>query len=158
MSTFISILAIEEIGKLGRLWFDLLAWDRPQKTNKKELGPFGRDHRKKHFTAVVAGAVINARLDRILGIKSIKQLLQDVESGKLERLRQSCLYIDVVDRFVVTPEEVIDSETARFFAILAGELWAETLGRFPWDFQKMIDKVTAFEIAVGIKKSDVEPV
>lgn len=51
LCTFLSILAIEEIGKLGRLWFDLLAWDRPAESAKKDLGILGRDHRKKHSWA-----------------------------------------------------------------------------------------------------------
>jgi AbiV family abortive infection protein len=156
LSTFVSILTIEEVGKLGRLWNDLLKWDRPPKLDKGELGLLGKDHRKKHFVSVMAGAVINARLDRILGLRKIQELLRDAESGKLERLRQSCLYIDMVDGKVVMPEEVIAPDTARFFAVLAGELWAETLGHFPWDFKKMINKVTAFEIELGFKKSDVE--
>jgi hypothetical protein len=106
--------------------------------------------------AVAAGAVVNARLDRILGLKAVRKLLQDVESGKLEHLRQSCLYIDVVDGRVVKPEDVVDVSTARFFVILAGELWAETLGHFPWEFQRMIEKVTGFEIEVGIDPAVIE--
>ncbi len=149
LSTFVSILTLEEMGKLGRIWTDLLAWDRSISPNPT-LGLIGRDHRKKHFMAVMAGAVVNARLDRILGLEMVRKLLQDVESGKLEQLRQSCLYIDVLDGWVVKPEDVVDASTALFFAVLAGELWAETLGHFPWEFQRMIDKVTAFEIEVGI--------
>ncbi|MCC8959303.1 AbiV family abortive infection protein [Bradyrhizobium sp. Pear77] len=155
LSTFLSILTVEEVGKLGRLWNDLLAWDSPASSNPT-LGLLGRDHRKKHFMAVMAGAVVNARLDRILGLKEVRKLLQDVESGKLEQLRQSCLYIDVVDGKVVKPEDVVDCSTARFFVVLAGELWAETLGHFPWEFQRMIDKVTEFEIEVGIDPALIE--
>jgi AbiV family abortive infection protein len=155
LSTFISILTIEEIGKLGRLWFDLLAWDRPISSVRNDMGQLGRDHRKKHFMAVVAGAIMNSRLDRILGLQNVKRLLQDVESGKLERLRQSCLYIDMADGCVVLPESVIREPNAKFFAILAGELWAETLGNFPWDFNRMNDKVTAFEIGLGFNEADL---
>jgi AbiV family abortive infection protein len=152
LSTFVSILTIEEVGKLGRLWYDLLAWDRPLTSDKKDLGLLGRDHRKKHFMAVMAGALINARLDRILGIRNVKKLLQDVESGKLEQLRQSCLYIDMVEGKIVMPEEIIGAPDAKFFAILAGELWADTLGHFPWEFFRMIEKVTAFEVELGYKR------
>jgi len=154
--TFFSIFAIEEIGKLGRLWFDLLAWDRPQNVVRKELGQLSRDHRKKHFMGVMSGAVVNARLDRILGVRRIKQLLQDAESGQLERLRQSCLYIDMQDGRTITPADVIGEDTAKFFVVLAGELWAEVLGHFPWEFEKMNKKVTAFEIEIGIPKEVIE--
>jgi len=81
--------------------------------------------------------------------------LQDVESGKLERIRQSCLYIDFRDDSAFLPEEVIDQDTARFFVVLAGELWAEILGHFPWDFERMIRKVSEFEVAVGFDPKDV---
>jgi AbiV family abortive infection protein len=156
LATFFSILAIEEIGKLGRLWFDLLAWDRPLEAKNKGLGVLGRDHRMKHFTGVVAGAVINARLDRILGIKNIRRLLQDAESGKIEPLRQSCLYIDMVDGAVRLPEDQISEGTARFFTVLSGELWAEILGHFPWDFKRMITRVIEYELELGFRKEDVE--
>ncbi|MBR0787383.1 AbiV family abortive infection protein [Bradyrhizobium iriomotense] len=155
LSTFLSILTIEELGKLGRLWYDLLSWDKPD-NSKSTLGLLGRDHRKKHFMGVMAGAVVNTRLDRILGLKEVRKLLQDVESGKLEQLRQSCLYIDVADGRVVKPGDVVNVATARFFAILSGELWAETLGHFPWEFQRMIGKVTAFEIEIGVDPAIVE--
>jgi AbiV family abortive infection protein len=156
LSTFISILTIEEVGKLSRLWFDLLGWDRPIKTEKRKLGRLGKDHRNKHFMAVIAGALINARLDRVLGIENIKQLLHEAESGKLEKLRQACLYIDIVDGKIVTPDDIIGAGIARFFVVLAGELWAETLGHFPWEFEKMIGKVTAFETDIGFRKTDIE--
>jgi AbiV family abortive infection protein len=150
LCTFLSILAIEEIGKLGRLWYDLLAWDQPvQQSGQKDLGILGRDHRKKHFIGVISGAVINSRMDRVLGRKAIKQVLQDTESGKLEALRQSCLYIDLRDGHPVIPDDVISPDTAKFFAVLAGELWAEILGHFPWEFEAMLEKVIAFELEIG---------
>jgi AbiV family abortive infection protein len=154
LCTFISILTLEEIGKLGRLWWDLLGHDHPRSATKSSPRGLG-DHRKKQFTAVVSGAVINARLDRILGIKRIKQLLEDVESGKLEKLRQACLYVGAIDGRVVTPAEVIDRETAKFFIVLSGELCAEILGHFPWDFERMIKRVTDFEIEIGFPATRV---
>lgn len=150
LAAFLAILAIEEVGKLGRLWTDLLAWDRPREATRKDLGMLGRDHRKKHFMGVVSGALINARLDRVLGEKRIKQLLQDVDSGKIEGFRQSCLYIDMVDGRTVLPQERIVQENARFYCVLAGELWVEVLGHFPWDFKLMKQKVIEFELAAGL--------
>lgn len=156
LSTFVSILAIEEVGKLGMLWYDLLAWDRPHTSVQADMGQLGRDHRKKHFMAVMAGAVINSRLDRILGLQRVKRILQDVESGKLEDLRQSCLYINFKGGKVVMPEDLISEADAKFFAILAGELWAENLAHFPWDFHRMIQKVSDFEIELGYEQSQID--
>ena len=38
-----------------------------------------------------------------------------------------------------------------FYTILAGELWADVLGHFPWDFERMLDKVIAFENSIGVE-------
>lgn len=146
LAVFFSILAIEEIGKLGRLWRDLLAWDQLKKADRKMLS---RRHPQKHFLALVSGAVVNARLDRILGAKRLKKVLEDAESGALERLRQACLYIDVADGKPVFPDDVVTEEDARFYTVLAGELWAEILGHFPWEFEEMLTKVIAFEEEIG---------
>ena len=83
LATFTAILLLEEMGKIGLLWHELLTYDMPRST-VRELSGIGRDHRQKAFIAVVAGAVVNTRLDRILGLKVVRQVLQDAESGKLE--------------------------------------------------------------------------
>jgi AbiV family abortive infection protein len=147
ISVFFAILAIEETGKMGRLWFDLLAWDRPDPEPKSKA--LARKHPQKHFLGLVPGAVVNARLDRILGAKEIKRVLEDAESGRLERRRQSCLYVDVVDNKPVLPDDIITEEQARFLTVLAGEIWAEILGHFPWDFEAMIGEVIEYELRLG---------
>jgi AbiV family abortive infection protein len=154
MATFLAILAIEEIGKLVGIFEDLLRWDVPRPLNRPKLSPADRDHRRKHFVGVVSGALVNARLDRILGIARLKQCIDDAESGKLETLRQSCLYTDVVNGRMTTPDELVTQDTARFYCVLAGELWMETLGFFPWEFVEMRDKVSAFEENIGITNSE----
>ena len=148
LATFTAILLIEEMGKIGRLWHELLTYDTPRSTTK-ELSSVGKDHRQKGFIALVTGALVNARLDRILGIKTVRQALQDAESGKLERIRQSCLYVDYVDGTIKTPGERINQQQAQFFVVLAGEIWAETYGHFPFEFERMIERVSAFEAELG---------
>jgi AbiV family abortive infection protein len=147
LAVFFAILAIEESGKMGRLWFDLVAWDKPEAAIKPKT--LARKHPQKHFLGLVPGAVINARLDRILGAKQIKQVLEDAESGQLERLRQSCLYVDVIDGKTLLPEDIITEAQARFLSVLAGEMWVEILGHFPWEFEEMLAKVIAYEIKIG---------
>ena len=39
--------------------------------------------------------------------------------------------------------------------MLSGELWAEILGHFPWDFKRMIARVTEFELELGFLKDDI---
>ena len=128
LATFFSIRAIEEIGKLGRLWHDLLAWDRQPEEKKGELSVLGKSHQNKHFVGIVSGSIINARLDRLIGKKTVKATLEDVEGGKIEKLRQSCLYIDFKDDRSRLPSEQVDQDTARIFVTLSGELWMAMAG------------------------------
>jgi len=154
LATFTAILLLEEMGKIGLIWDELLAYDRPRST-VKELNGVGRDHRQKAFMGVVAGSLINARLDRILGVKTVRQVIQDAESGKLEAIRQACLYVDYVDGAVTTPGERIGQEQAKLFVVLAGEIWAETYGHFPFEFERMIELVSAFEIELGYTREQI---
>ena len=70
----------------------------------------------------------------------------------LEDLRQSCLYITIDRGQIVVPEQIITEDTARFYCVLAGELWMEILGHFPWEFIEMKKKVAAFEEELGNQK------
>lgn len=154
LATFTAILLLEEMGKVGRLWHELLAYDAP-KAKARTLTEKGRNHRLKAFAGVVAGALVNARLDRILGLEAVRRLLQEAESGRLEQVRQACLYIDFVDGSVVTPSERIDEEQARLFVVFAGEIWAETFGNLPSEFKRMIDLVSAFERELGYNDEQI---
>ncbi|WP_158744360.1 AbiV family abortive infection protein [Acidisphaera sp. L21] len=148
LATFTSILLLEEMGKVGLIWHELLAYDSPRSA-ATELRDVGRNHRQKAFMGVMAGALINARLDRIVGLNAVRQVIQDAESGRLETLRQACLYIDYVDGAVATPGERIGQEKAKLLVLLAGEIWAEAYGHFPFEFERMIGTVSAFEAELG---------
>jgi hypothetical protein len=114
-----------------------------------------RDHRRKHFIGVVSGALINSRLDRILGKDVVKKLLHEAESDEFEKTRQACLYIDIRNGVPVTPAEQISEGRARTLVILAGELMAEVLGHFPWEFERMLDAVMTFEEEIGLPPKKV---
>ncbi len=131
LATFTALLLLEEDGKIGLIWHELLAYDLPRST-VKELSGVGKNDRQKAFIAVVAGALINERLDRILGLQAVRQALQDAESGELEKIWQACLYVDYVDGVVTTPDERIDRQRAEFLVVLAGEIWAEDVRAFPF--------------------------
>lgn len=154
LAAFTAILVIEEVGKLSRLKDDLMHYDSAIERPNGE--PVMRDHRKKHFIGVMSGAVINSRLDRILGKGVIRKILNQAENNELERIRQNCLYIDIVNGKTVSPHDVVDVDMARTLCILAGELMAETLGFFPWEFERMIEEVSKFEIAVGIPEEKLK--
>jgi len=153
IAAFLSILVIEEIGKLANLWADLVAYDAPYRTTQGM--PIDRDHRRKHFIGVVSGALINARLDRVLGKETIRKVLHEAESDELERTRQACLYIDVVGGQPTTPAERISDSRARVLVVLAGELMAEVLGHFPWEFERMLNNVISFERAIGFPERKI---
>jgi AbiV family abortive infection protein len=152
-AAFFSILVIEEIGKLSRLAEDLMHYDVPRAATQS--GMVERSHRRKHFIGVVSGALINARLDRVLGKDVIRKILHHAESDELEKIRQSCLYVDVQDGCTVIPSEAIDAERSRVLTVLAGELMAEVLGHFPWEFERMIENVIAFERSIGMPEKKI---
>jgi len=153
LATFLAILVIEETGKLSRLPQDLMLHDVPRRP-RSDI-PVDKSHRRKHFVAVVSGALINSRLERVLGRDVVRQVLHLAESDELEKIRQSCLYIDFRDGKVVTPIEVIHPERARVFVVLAGEVMAEVLGYFPWEFDRMMSNVIAFEREIGMAEAKI---
>jgi AbiV family abortive infection protein len=152
-AAFFAILVIEEVGKLSRLAQDLVLYDVPRAA--APTATVERSHRRKHFIGVVSGALINARLERVLGKDVIRKILHQAESDELEKIRQSCLYIDVQGGRAVIPSELIDAERGRVLTVLAGELMAEVLGHFPWEFERMIDNVIAFERAIGMSEKKI---
>jgi hypothetical protein len=91
----------------------------------------------------------------VLGKDIIRKILHQAESDELEKIRQSCLYIDVQDGRAVTPSKAIDAERARVLTVLAGELMAEVLGYFPWEFERMLDSVIAFERSIGMPEKKI---
>jgi AbiV family abortive infection protein len=78
IAAFFSILVIEEVGKLGRLPQELMLYDAPR--TAAQSGTVVRSHRRKHFIGVVSGALINARLERVLGKGVIRKILHQAES------------------------------------------------------------------------------
>jgi AbiV family abortive infection protein len=153
IAAFLSILVIEEVGKLSRLAFDLMFYDIP----RSSAGSIGveRSHRRKHFIGVVSGALINARLDRVLGKDVVRRILHEAESNGIEKTRQECLYIDMRAGEALTPSQRIDGERARELIVLAGELMAEVLGHFPWEFDRMLDNVIVFERSIGVPEKKI---
>lgn len=153
LAAFLSILVIEEVGKLSRLAHDLYAHDQPRRAQPTML--VDRDHRRKHFIGVMSGALVNARLDRVLGKDVIRRILHEAESDVMERTRQACLYVDMRDGHAITPAQAISKERAQTLVVLAGELMVEVLGYFPWEFERMLDAVIAFERSIGLPERKI---
>lgn len=153
----IAITCLEEVGKIGVARFQLVleanARDRgaspPQPIHvSRRKHPF-YSHPQKLLLAAGAGALVNARLDRILGLKRVVGFLDRVERGQIEPLRQSCLYSDVDSQQLLLPYERIHKEDAEFFVVLAGELLAEVAGLEPPEWERLLARVKEFEQRIG---------
>lgn len=153
----LSITCLEEIGKISvaRLQLILQA-AAPQvlqflpstSTKRRRENPF-YSHSQKVLLAAGAGALVNSRLDRILGMPAVIAFLEDVERGEIEPLRQSCLYSDVVSGQLHLPSEQVRREQARFYVVLSGEVLAEVGGFEPSEWERLIAKIQEFEKQIG---------
>ena len=152
-AAFLAILTIEEVGKLSRLAEELIPFDAP--LSLASPAPIERSHRRKHFIGVVSGALINARLDRVLGKDKVRKILHEAESDELEKTRQACLYVDTENGRTVTPAERISQARAQDLTVFAGELLAEVLGHFPWEFERMMERVVTFEREIGLPEKKI---
>ena len=153
IAAFLSILVIEEVGKLANLGNELVFFDAPPASTRR-VG-VERSHSRKHFVAVVSGALINARIDRVLGKDTVRKILNEAEQNGIERTRQQCLYIDIQQGIALTPSQCVSQARALELAVLAGELMAEVLGHFPWEFKRMIENVIEFERFVGLPEKQI---
>jgi AbiV family abortive infection protein len=153
----LSITCLEEVGKISVARFQL-AIDEARRA-AGVAHPAGKpvarrghpfySHTQKLVLAAGAGALVNARLDRILGMDRVIDFLDRVERNELEQLRQSCLYTDAKKSALLIPAERIASSDATFHVILAGEVLAEVGGFEPEEFERLLAKVEAFERAIG---------
>jgi len=153
---FLSIVCIEECAKINFGDFQIEFYFVYPKTNTPWANLRGRSaltsHKMKHFLAACAGALVNSRMDSILGTEKVASFISDCEKGKLEKLRQSCLYVDTnkSEQTVLLPTEQITREQALFYACLAGELLAEVAGiDYSWG-RGLLSKVDKFEKENGI--------
>jgi len=152
----LAIVSLEEAGKISAARFHIvlpqetLARIRDEARERCRRGNPFFDHSKKHLLAAGGGALINARLDRIFGLDTVLEFLDDVEAGRIEHLRQSALYVDVDDDGRRLPHELISKEQATRYVVLAGECLAEILGFVPEEWKRLLTKVKQFEEEIGI--------
>jgi AbiV family abortive infection protein len=152
----LSITCLEEIGKISVARVELglkalapqVLQSLPRTSTIRKQNPF-YSHTQKLLLAAGAGSLINARLDRILGMPAVIAFLDDVESGKIEPLRQSCLYSDAEAGQLLLPTEQVRPERARFFTVLSGEVLAEVAGFPASEWERLIVRVQGFEKQIG---------
>lgn len=154
LSVFLSILVIEETAKMNFAWQDLYKTDN---NNNIKLDVFFNNHKNKLFIGIMSACLINARLDRILGIEFIEKMLTlSEEKNGFMKLRNSSVYIDYVNGKIVIPNEKIDKELSKKLCVLSGEIMAETVGFFVWDWKDLLKEVNDFEIEVGMHNESFE--
>lgn len=157
ISTFFSILAIEESGKLERLWLELGIWNHERIDETQGGDKVARDHRNKQFLAAVNGATQNTRLMDLIGKDAANKFLEDAQQHRIERLRQDCLYIESRNGEPSLPKDVVNKERAREMLVLSGEIGLQILGFFPWDYDRLLVKIKKVELSIGYSKSVVDP-
>lgn len=152
---FLSIVCIEECAKInfGEFQFYFAAVQpKTSSANRGRRNPLS-SHVRKHFLAACAGALVNSRMDNIFGMERVDFFISECEKGKLEKLRQSCLYsdIDQSGNKVLLPSKQITREQAIFYTCLAGELLAQVAGIDYSMGEGLLDKVDKFEKENGVK-------
>lgn len=146
-SLFLAIVALEELGKVSVGKIQAVT-GVPSTAVIQGVGGARsklRSHTKKQIFAAAAGAVINTRLDRLVGIERVIAFIERAESGALESARQDCLYYDVRDGSQVLPYETITRKEAEEAVVISGELLAEVGSIEPGEWERLLAKVEAFE-------------
>jgi AbiV family abortive infection protein len=156
-AVFLAIACMEEVGKGGVAKLQVLLWP-PRNSATTETAKKGRgalySHAKKHLLVAGQGALINARLDRLLGLDRVAAFLDDVDDGRIEEIRQSALYADHDGTNPLIPEIRFTRDEALFYVTLAGEMMAEILGAVPEVWRELLDEAIAFEKQQGIALSE----
>ena len=153
LSVFLSILVIEETAKMNFAWQDLF---KKENNNDVKLKDFFTSHNKKLSIGIMSACLINERVDRILGIEFIEEMLKLSEENGFMSLRNSAVYIDYVNGKTVIPNEAIDEELSKKLCVLSGEIMAETVGYFVWHWDDLLKEVNDFEIEVGMHNESFE--
>jgi AbiV family abortive infection protein len=155
----LSITCLEEIGKVSVARLELQLSKLPRlaeafrsspesKSPGRKGNPF-YSHTQKLLLAAGAGALVNSRLDRLLGIEVVASFLDDVDADKIEHLRQACLYSDTKGGQLYLPSEQIQDAQARLYIVLAGEVLAEVAGADPTEWERILNRVKEFEKQIG---------
>jgi AbiV family abortive infection protein len=155
----VAISCIEELGKVAvaRIQVLLRQFQRQQDIRPLQMTAGAPNshppsksplysHPQKHILAAGAGALVNSRLDRILGLDHVAEFLDDVERKKVEPFRQSCYYADRDAGGLLLPGRITRKD-AEFYVVLAGELLAELAGTPP-DFERVLRRVQRFERSI----------
>jgi AbiV family abortive infection protein len=158
LAAAISITALEETGKLaverfrlvGVKTIDMAGLPPPESLGGRASAASFFRHTDKHVLAAMSGALINNRLDRVLGVDYINWFLEAAELGALEQLRQNCLYAEMAAGNLQEPSDHMPAGDGARLVALAGEVLAEVAGVEPGVWERLLTEVQAFEKSVGL--------
>ena len=119
-SFFISVIAIEEVGKV-------LAGIFIEKSEEKVPKDPLRDHRTKQLLSCMPSLFMGERLSRCVDGKRLENLLKEIDSGVLKNKKESALYWDRKDGELFVPEDNISQNDVKCILLIAIEIFDDDL-------------------------------
>jgi AbiV family abortive infection protein len=147
---FLAVTCIEETGKASPARLQVVGEaiygpiDNPKMTaSRMRENPFF-GHEEKHLLAAGSGVVFNRRLRDKFGLAEVESVLADMESGRLKRVREECLYVEVTPARLCFPDDRITRQIAAKWVLVAGEIMAEVMGYPNEEWQRLVAVIERF--------------
>lgn len=149
-ATALAISCMEEIGKLA-IAKVLIHTSMPDRRNApNQTSVRGKDrHKRKMMVVAGTAALVNARLDSLVGIDVVERFLIAADKGHVEQDRRRALYSDCLNGTLHIPCEAVGVSESTRYVILAGECLLEVAGVDAQEFVRIKDVVEAFEKSHG---------
>ena len=122
-SFFISVIAIEEVGKV---FAGIFVGKSEEKVPKDPL----RDHRTKQLISCMPTLFMGERLTKCVDSKRLENLLTEMNSGDLKNKKESALYWDRKNGELIVPEDNISKNDAKCILLIAIEIFDDDLVGF----------------------------
>lgn len=144
-ATALAISCMEEIGKLA-IAKVLIQTSAPGVPHAPKATASGGDrHKRKMMVVAGTAALVNARLDSLVGIDAVERFLVAANSGHVEHDRRRALYSDCLNGKLHIPCEAVGEAESTRYVLLAGEFLLEVGGVDAQEFARLKDVVEAFE-------------
>lgn len=144
LAAFLAITLIEEIGKVVILGNAKLSGELDRKAF--------RNHEAKYAYAVYETLFVNSRVTRIYGALE-SRFANWFRDGGLFKLRNSALYLELVNNALVVPSVCVQRADAFLLVCIAGEALAEIQGEFtgtgPDQWSEILGQVDQFRTRFG---------
>jgi AbiV family abortive infection protein len=123
-STFFSISAIEEIGKVI-----VGSYAKLPETGERVKTDLLRDHRNKEIIGTNYTITMGERLQNAIGQKMMEKIIEFAQQGKLKQLRESSIYCDKdkTSNRLIVPMDIISKEFSRAMLLFAIESFDDNL-------------------------------